>query len=121
MPLVNVDNYAGVRLAVEHVLGLGHRRIAFVQGGRTGDGLERREAFLAALWEWRISVPERFLVIVTNEFLAAADAVETLLRGSAPRRRRVTGKPLEPPVTSSVAVPLRCAIASPPRQPVLLQ
>jgi DNA-binding LacI/PurR family transcriptional regulator len=79
IPVVNVDNYAGIRLAVEHVLGLGHRRIAFVQGGRTGDGLERRDACAAALSEHGIDLPERYVHVVTNEFAAAADAVEALL------------------------------------------
>jgi LacI family repressor for deo operon, udp, cdd, tsx, nupC, and nupG len=81
MPVVNVDNYTGMRLAVEHVVGLGHRRIAFVQGGRTGDGLERREAFLSVLRELRISVPDRYLVVSANEFGAATQAVEKLLSG----------------------------------------
>jgi LacI family transcriptional regulator len=80
MPVVNVDNYAGMRLAVEHVVELGHRRIAFVQGGRTGDGLERRDACKAALGEHGIDLPERYVHVVTNEFAAAAAAVESLLR-----------------------------------------
>jgi DNA-binding LacI/PurR family transcriptional regulator len=86
IPVVNVDNYAGMRLAVEHVVGLGHRRIAFLQGGRTGDGLERRDACIAALSEHDIELPERYVHAVTNEFGAAADAVEALLR----RRPRPT-------------------------------
>jgi DNA-binding LacI/PurR family transcriptional regulator len=82
IPVVNVDNFAGIRLAVDHLVGLGHRRIAFVQGGRTGDGLERREAFLAALREHGLRVPERSLHVVTNEFAAASIAVESLLQGA---------------------------------------
>jgi DNA-binding LacI/PurR family transcriptional regulator len=79
IPVVNVDNAAGMRLAVEHVHGLGHRRIAFVQGGRTGDGLERRDAFLKVARELGVCVPESHLVVVKNEFAAAASAVEVLL------------------------------------------
>src|SRR5205814_435323 len=43
--VLNIDNGVGIRLAVEHLRALGHRRIAFLQGGRTGDGVERREAY----------------------------------------------------------------------------
>jgi DNA-binding LacI/PurR family transcriptional regulator len=80
MPVVNVDNDAGTRLAVDHLVELGHQRIAFVQGGRTGDGLERRDAFLKALAAHAISVPDRYLHVVPNEFVDAASAVEPLLR-----------------------------------------
>jgi DNA-binding LacI/PurR family transcriptional regulator len=84
MPVVNVDNHAGMRLAVDHVISLGHRQIAFVQGGRTGDGLERREAFVEALAAHGLELPERYLHVVANEFGAAAAGVETLLRGRRP-------------------------------------
>jgi LacI family transcriptional regulator, galactose operon repressor len=80
--VVNVDNYTGMRLAVEHIVGLGHRRVAFVQGGRTSDGLERREAFVLALREHNVEVPESFMPVVVNDFNAAAYAVEVLLRRS---------------------------------------
>jgi DNA-binding LacI/PurR family transcriptional regulator len=81
IPVVNVDNQAGIGLAVEHVVGLGHRRIAFVQGGRTGDGLERRDAFVTQLRERGVPVPEHYVQVVSNSFGAAAVAVEGLLRG----------------------------------------
>lgn len=86
IPVVNVDNYAGVRLGVQHLAELGHRRIAFLQGGRTGDGLERREAFVSVCRELGIDVPERYLHVVTNEFNAAEMSVEGFLRA----RRRPT-------------------------------
>jgi DNA-binding LacI/PurR family transcriptional regulator len=80
LPVVNVDNFEGIRLAVEHVVALEHRRIAFVQGGKTGDGLERREAFRTTMVDdVGMSVPDRYQIVVTNEFMAAAAAVEPLL------------------------------------------
>lgn len=43
---VCVDNYEGVKLALEHFVSLGHRRIGFVSGNaNSADGPERLEAF----------------------------------------------------------------------------
>ena len=81
MPVVNVDNAVGMRLAMQHVVELGHRRIAFIQGGQTGDGVERRDAFRQALVECGVRIPERYLLVVPNEFEAAAGGVERMLRG----------------------------------------
>ncbi len=47
---LNFDNFAGARLAVEHLLALGHRRIAFVAGDPGHpDASERRRGYRAAL------------------------------------------------------------------------
>lgn len=49
-PLVRGDDAAGMRLAVEHLIGLGHRRIAFVGGrGQSSSGRERRRGYEEAL------------------------------------------------------------------------
>jgi len=50
LPTVVLENRAGARTAVEHLLGLGHRRIAFIAGSaRTGQSLEREHGYLDAL------------------------------------------------------------------------
>jgi len=46
VPSVSVDNRAGIRAVLDHVTGLGHRRIAFVGGRQLGDIKEREEAFV---------------------------------------------------------------------------
>lgn len=43
---VSVDNRAGIRAVLEHLTGLGHRRIAFIGGRQLGDIKEREEAFV---------------------------------------------------------------------------
>lgn len=44
-----LDNLAGVQLAMRHLIDLGHRRIAHIQGSElTEPGRERKDAFLAA-------------------------------------------------------------------------
>jgi LacI family transcriptional regulator len=49
-PSVSVDNERGIRLAVGHLTGLGHRRIAHVAGPQdTSTGRERLRGFQAAL------------------------------------------------------------------------
>jgi LacI family transcriptional regulator len=45
---VRLDDAAGVAAAVDHLIALGHRRIAHLAGPRR-DGLERRAAFLRAI------------------------------------------------------------------------
>ncbi len=50
LPVVVVDNRAAGRMAAEHLLALGHRRIAFIQGSRaTGQSSERERGYAAAL------------------------------------------------------------------------
>jgi LacI family transcriptional regulator len=42
-PSVSVDNYGGAQLAVEHLIELGHRRIAFLGGGESIEGVRDRQ------------------------------------------------------------------------------
>ena len=49
---VNVDNYGGAREMVEHLLGLGHRRVAIVGGARdNSDARERLRGYQDAIAE----------------------------------------------------------------------
>ncbi len=45
VPTVDVDNDAGIRAGLDHLVGLGHERIAFVSGRPLGDIRERQAAF----------------------------------------------------------------------------
>ena len=84
IPVVNVDNRAGVGLAVQHLVELGHQRIAFLQGGRTGDGIERRDAYLQTMRDRGLQVPDEYVQVADNAFADAALAMDRLLR--LPRR-----------------------------------
>jgi DNA-binding LacI/PurR family transcriptional regulator len=46
---VTNDNIAGARLAVEHLISFGHRRIAFIEGGVGSGARIRREGYLRAM------------------------------------------------------------------------
>lgn len=48
LPEVRLDDAAGVRAVVAHLIALGHRRIGHLAGTRR-DGVERRDAFVAEL------------------------------------------------------------------------
>jgi LacI family transcriptional regulator len=76
-PNVLVDNRAAARDAAEHLLGLGHRRIAFVEGPAglhtSAHRLEGFEAAMAAAGAEAIRVPGGF------EYEAGAAAAERLM------------------------------------------
>lgn len=46
---VSSDDYAGIRIAIDHFIGLGHRRIAHVDGGTAISSKQRRAAYCAEM------------------------------------------------------------------------
>jgi LacI family repressor for deo operon, udp, cdd, tsx, nupC, and nupG len=79
LPTVNCDNRSGVHLLIDHLLGLGHRRIAFIHGGWIGDIRDRLEAFL----EFKDNHPEgdlfTWLPAKTNNSDGGYQAMRSLL------------------------------------------
>lgn len=88
LPSVSVDDVHGGRLAAEHLLALGHRRIGFVDGpGTVRQYVDRRTGVLAALGAAGLSA-EDVLVERTVPVLDAARgdaAVAALLADPGPR------------------------------------
>jgi DNA-binding LacI/PurR family transcriptional regulator len=82
---VNVDNRAGVCALMDHLLDLGHTRIAFI-GGRfaagspLGDIQQRLLAFSGRLTERGVQIPESYVVEAQNNLGSGADAFEALMR-----------------------------------------
>jgi len=74
---VVLDNEAAVRAVMQHLVGLGHRRIAYLAGGTTdpiteswvesSDGQERRAAYLAAMQRAGLAAQVRIIEAGTSQ------------------------------------------------------
>jgi DNA-binding LacI/PurR family transcriptional regulator len=84
VPTVDVDNRAGVRAGLDHLVGLGHERIAFVSGRPLGDVRERRAAFEEYLRERHGAVPDSYVREVTNTPAGGEEALQALFRLDRP-------------------------------------
>jgi len=78
-PTVSVDNRAGVRAALRHLTGLGHRRIAFVGGDTHGDIRERQAAYEQFLAAARIPPREDYVRHVPNNISGGERGLADLL------------------------------------------
>lgn len=79
VPTVNIDNRAGMVAALDHLIDLGHTRIAFVGGRPLGDIRERRTAYSEYLEESGVSVPDEYVQNVNNDPSGGDAALRTLL------------------------------------------
>jgi LacI family transcriptional regulator len=86
LPTIDSQNFEGARAITEHLIGLGHRRIAFLAGRPDLESARRREAgFRAALDEADIPFdPDLVLVGGFQETTAEAPARELLTRRPRP-------------------------------------
>jgi DNA-binding LacI/PurR family transcriptional regulator len=66
VPTVDVDNQAGIRAGLDHLVELGHERIAFVSGRPLGDIRERQAAFTEYMVERFGAVPDGYIQHVSN-------------------------------------------------------
>jgi len=66
-PSVSVDNERGVRMAVAHLAGLGHRRIAYIAGPQElSTGLSRYRGFVTAMESSRLPVDDDLVVFAKS-------------------------------------------------------
>jgi LacI family transcriptional regulator, galactose operon repressor len=102
-PSVSVDNERGIRLAVNHLTGLGHRRIAHVAGPQdTSTGRDRLRGFRAALEAAGLAADP---ALITH---AAAFAIEEGYRCT----RELLGAGAGPAGPAGPAAPVCTAIAA---------
>ena len=65
---VTVDDAAGAALATEHLIALGHRRIAHIDGGNGAGAALRREQFLTTMREHRLT---RQATVINGDYTEA--------------------------------------------------
>jgi DNA-binding LacI/PurR family transcriptional regulator len=82
--VVRTSDAQGLDLAVAHLVGLGHRRIAHLQGGSGLVALSRRDAYLAAMAEHGLEEEVRIVVTEGADQLDGQRAVRTLLESGEP-------------------------------------
>jgi len=84
-PEISVDNAAGIAAMVAALVGLGHRRIAFLAGPRSlFVARERLAGYRRGLADAGIVFDERLVVRTTFDGAGGALAIDTLLAGSVP-------------------------------------
>ncbi len=84
---IDFDNFEGGRLATEHLLALGHRRIAFISGDpKHPDALERLRGYRAALEAAGVAYDPALVVPGAYNERSGLEATERLIRS----RRRFT-------------------------------
>jgi DNA-binding LacI/PurR family transcriptional regulator len=76
---VNSDNRAGMVALLDHLTGLGHRRLAFISGGWLGDLRERRDEFIRYADQKGISIDPRWLIDGDDNPESGYRALEQLL------------------------------------------
>jgi DNA-binding LacI/PurR family transcriptional regulator len=79
IPTVGVDNQAGIAQVMAHLVGLGHRRIAFAGPKRLGDITEREAAYSTALVGHRLEARPEYVRDVGNSFDGGAIALDELM------------------------------------------
>jgi DNA-binding LacI/PurR family transcriptional regulator len=84
VPTVNIDNRAGIVAALDHLIDLGHKRIAFIGGRPLGDIRERRTAYLEHLAERGLDTPDEYVQNGTNDPRGGDQALRTLMGLDAP-------------------------------------
>ncbi len=82
IPSVVTNDLYGIRLAVEHLLHLGHRKIAYVGGpSNTSTGRDRRQGFLAAVEEYRLKADPKLIADAPSFTIGAGrDALRLILQ-----------------------------------------
>jgi DNA-binding LacI/PurR family transcriptional regulator len=83
IPMVNTDNDAGARRAMEHLLELGHRRIAFLDVGWSGDTLLRRQVYLQMMNEAGLD-SQPYLISAVEGMSAGYQAAQQLFKLDPP-------------------------------------
>lgn len=83
-PTVDIDDRAGVMAGLEHLIGLGHERIAFISAALPGDNPHREDAFVEFMTVRFGGLPEGYVQRVPNTLAGGEAALRALLDLSEP-------------------------------------
>ncbi len=85
-PSVSFDNFKAARAAVDHLLGLGHRRVGLICGNTelNDRALQRKTAFEQALHDARIEPDPELIFERSFEFVEGGAAMHRMLQLSKP-------------------------------------
>jgi DNA-binding LacI/PurR family transcriptional regulator len=78
-PTVDVDDRYGIRLGLEHLAELGHRRIAFASARLPGGNPAREEGYVEFMTERFDGVPDGYLQHCDSSMTGGAQAIEAIL------------------------------------------
>src|SRR5215217_7188038 len=80
-PMISVDNEAGIRQAVAHMVDHGHRRIAFIAGDPDdkGDSEIRLYAYYSAMRDYGLDIDSEFVIQGWHTFSGGYEATRKLI------------------------------------------
>ena len=78
-PSLDVDDQAGIVAGVEHLIGLGHRRIGFVSARLPGNNWRRQDAFETVVRERLGPLPDGYIQVVENTLAGGEEAIRAML------------------------------------------
>lgn len=77
--VIRTDNAHGTRLLFNHLVALGHTRIAFLDGSWLGDIEERRQTYLACMQEMGLSIRSSWIQVTNNDLRGGYEGMKRLL------------------------------------------
>jgi DNA-binding LacI/PurR family transcriptional regulator len=83
-PTVDIDDAVGIRLALEHLIGLGHERIALVSARLPLDNPHREDLYAEVMREHFGGVPDGYIQRVPNTLAGGEAALGALLQLPGP-------------------------------------
>jgi DNA-binding LacI/PurR family transcriptional regulator len=78
-PTVDIDDRAGTMVGLNHLIGLGHRRIGFISASLPGNNMQREDAFVECMTERFGPLPDGYVQRVPNTLADGEAAIRALL------------------------------------------